>query len=660
MWVAVTIFITVILLAIIIFWNWFFPNISDNDFSNQKFYEPNLPLRAKNVWNFEIPVYNDWQDEVYDYGIETGRIFDIYEIKNEKSYISKDYKNFIPLKFTALLQNQDKLYEFKFNNFRKIVFYKAKDNSKNFYLKDEDFAAIWESEVKFVKAAGASGDFVTVFSDTNKNEPYFVRKDSLQDNDNFPNEIGYKTSEETDVGPILCAWNWSYNNIKNKIKEIKDAGFGGVQVSPVQACELFDKNPTMLENWWKLYQPLNFSLDNHVAGQEHILGTKNEFKEMCEIAKKNDVKVVVDVVLNHMANNSDYFNSDKYTRVEKIYSRSPKIDPLLLNNENFWKPSLGEIDNYENISRYNFVNFSMGMPKLNISNKTLQKYIILFLKDLMDCGANGFRFDAAGHIELPQDTGFESDFWPNVLGELIKKNPNVFLYGEVFCNVKDYKRYMNTTMSGSCQSIKKAVEQKDISLIFEEENVATNIYGEKIYDPKKTVTWVESHDMFKEEKTNNNFEVNFSEKEDINLGWGLITCRKGTVPLFFARPDKFTADKSEKHVLSLMGDATNKKSSLWQNSIVKALNQFHKFFKKENEYIHVYDSIFVVERGDWENNMCKGVCITNLKNNKERLEINNLHLKIGDYKNLVTGEKVKINKSFSIEIPAKSVVVLIC
>ena len=39
----------------------------------------------------------------------------------------------------------------------------------------------------------------------------------------------------------------------------------------------------------------------------------------------------------------------------------------------------------------------------------LQDIIIDFLNDVIECGADGLRFDAAKHIELPEDPG-GSDF----------------------------------------------------------------------------------------------------------------------------------------------------------------------------------------------------------------------------------------------------------
>ena len=45
-----------------------------------------------------------------------------------------------------------------------------------------------------------------------------------------------------------------------------------------------------------------------------------------------------------------------------------------------------------------------GLPDLNTGSTKVQNYVIGFLKECIDAGADGFRFDAAKHIEVPTDT----------------------------------------------------------------------------------------------------------------------------------------------------------------------------------------------------------------------------------------------------------------
>ena len=55
--------------------------------------------------------------------------------------------------------------------------------------------------------------------------------------------------------------------------------------------------------WWVYYQPANFTIDD--TGNS-ALGTKTEFAEMCEEAHKYGIHIIVDVVANHLGNQSAY------------------------------------------------------------------------------------------------------------------------------------------------------------------------------------------------------------------------------------------------------------------------------------------------------------------------------------------------------------------
>ena len=96
-------------------------------------------------------------------------------------------------------------------------------------------------------------------------------------------------NEET----ILHVWNWSFKTIKENIKEIVNAGYTWIQISPVQGTK--DKS-LVVKDWWMLYQPINFKIGNFQ------LGSREEFIGMCAEAHRYGLKVMVDVILNHMAN----------------------------------------------------------------------------------------------------------------------------------------------------------------------------------------------------------------------------------------------------------------------------------------------------------------------------------------------------------------------
>ena len=87
---------------------------------------------------------------------------------------------------------------------------------------------------------------------------------------------------------MLHAYMWRFNDIKNTLPQIAEAGYKSIQVSPVQGTKGTGQ-------WWLLYQPTNFAIGNAQ------LGSYEEFKALCTEANKYGIKIIVDAVLNHVA-----------------------------------------------------------------------------------------------------------------------------------------------------------------------------------------------------------------------------------------------------------------------------------------------------------------------------------------------------------------------
>lgn len=257
----------------------------------------------------------------------------------------------------------------------------------------------------------------------------------------------YGLADNVQDGQILQCWNWSYNGIKNNMKKIAEQGFTAVQTSPIQTTKESTKGKTMNGSWWVFYQPSNFTIE---TSSQNALGTKTEFKAMCDEAHKYGVKVIVDAVLNHMANTSG--NDLSGTIPSDIRNDSSCWHDI---SKNSWYAS-----------RYDITQYCMdGLPDLNTSNSKVQNYAISFLKECIDAGADGFRFDGAKHIETPVDSGCASQFWPNVLNattSYAKSSRGItpYYYGEVLDKttgdndggsgssvVGSYTSYMSITMS---------------------------------------------------------------------------------------------------------------------------------------------------------------------------------------------------------------------
>ncbi len=125
---------------------------------------------------------------------------------------------------------------------------------------------------------------------------------SAQTDDSDSVAASYGLMKTPQEGVILHAWQWSFNNIKANMKKIAEAGYTSVQTSVIQQAKESTKGKTN-SMWWVYYQPANFTIDD--TGNS-ALGTKTEFAEMCEEAHKYGIHIIVDVVANHLGNQSAY------------------------------------------------------------------------------------------------------------------------------------------------------------------------------------------------------------------------------------------------------------------------------------------------------------------------------------------------------------------
>jgi alpha-amylase len=439
----------------------------------------------------------------------------------------------------------------------------------------------------------------------------------LKNDFKFSEIDNYKLAEKCEDGVIFHAWNWSFNSIKNNMEELAQSGFTSVQVSPIQPNKI--EGTANNCDWWKLYQPIDFSIGN-------VLGSASDFKEMCDVAKKFGIKIIVDVVANHLANNTGKGNHAKWDRYNKIPS-------FLKDNDNFWHNESNGGFNYNNNDRTSMTQGAIGMPGLNTANKELQNYIIGFINKAQDLGADGFRFDAAKHIELPTDQ-VASDFWPSITNGIKSKDSDAFIYGEILnecaTDIKNYTKYMKVTDNQYGWNVLDSVLHCNAGL-------AQNYYKQDC--PNNFITWVESHDTYAGDYGRKSDVVS---EEDIRLGWCIISARAESVPLFYNRPINGLNGK--------LGDTGN---NAWKHKTIAAINKFHNHFAGQNEYIRIlnYNTVFEIERGD------SGVVIANLSYNNTTINTET-NLKDGEYTDRVSGKKVIVKNGYlTAELSGKSVII---
>ena len=370
---------------------------------------------------------------------------------------------------------------------------------------------------------------------------------------------------------VLHCFNWSYNAIKRNLSAIKEAGYTAVQTSPVHSPKDYNFAWTnQSDQWWKLYQPI----DINVADGDTWLGKKSDLKALCDEAEKLGIKVICDVVFNHMANTSDSGGN-------KMSNINAQVSSTLRNNSAYWH--INSIWANNDNDRYNMTMGSIGMPDLNTNSSYIQNRCRDVLIELIELGVDGFRFDAAKHIETPTDTDNSSQFWPTVINgsQASTENP-IYYYGELLNGIATstsaYTKYMSVTDNYSSDLTLASVKNNNASAL-------SNPSYSKGASPDKSVLWVESHDTYMGSSGSAGISNTSSVSDDeITKAWAIVGSRANATSLFFARPSK------------TMGSASTDLS--WKSSAVAEVNKFKNYFNGQGEYLSSSGNVAYNERGN--------------------------------------------------------------
>ena len=398
-------------------------------------------------------------------------------------------------------------------------------------------------------------------------------------------------TENIKDGVILHAWSWSFNTIKESMADIAAAGYSTIQTSPANAVDDGGGGMQLMGNgkWYYQYQPTNWTIGNYQVG------TEEEFKAMCEEADKYGIKIIVDVVPNHTA-------ADK-SKVEQSF-----IDAVGGADKLYHKNAVNDIKSYSD--RLQCTSHSLtGLHDVNTENPKFQDYFIKYINQLIDDGADGFRYDTAKHIALPddpqEDPSLPNNFWDRVTTEITNAD-NIFNYGEVLQGdnerIEAYiEKIGRTTASSYGAALRGAVNRG----MLKADTLSDFMAG----GSKNVVTWVESHDNY------TGGESLKMTDENLILGWAVIAANGEGTPLFYDRPYGSSPD-NQWGTMNRIGAAG---SDLYKNKTVTALNHFRNSMTGEpTEMINAGDDtgILLISRGQ------KGAVIVNAAEEDKDIDIN--------------------------------------
>lgn len=416
-------------------------------------------------------------------------------------------------------------------------------------------------------------------------------------------------------GVMLHAFNWSYNTIKENLPAIAAAGYTTVQTSPVQQPKDYSTSGDVTGQWWKLYQPISF----HIAEQSW-LGTKDDLKSLCDEADKYGIKIICDIVSNHIANADE-------TRPDTVSNQVKKYEP------DFYKKRRTYTRTYKGNASDSSVQAVVqghvsNCPDLVTNDTAVQTYIINLLKECIDCGVDGFRFDAAKHIETEDDGEYASDYWKNITTSASsyytqKTGDDLYIYGEILNNCgadrsySSYTKYINVTDNRTGDAVLYNVTKGKAS-------TATNAKYKSGVAASNAVLWAESHDTYEGSSGSSGFS-NTADVSDENVvkAWAIVASRKDSTALFFARPGT-----------ALMGGVST--DTTYKSTAVSEINKFHNLFVGQSEKLGSSGDIAYVARGT------SGIVLSNCKGTNASVSISGTGLADGKYTDTVSGAEFTV------------------
>lgn len=319
--------------------------------------------------------------------------------------------------------------KYKFHEMIKLkqIFKKFSDDQYDYYidrikLTDYRFAYIFrittlDGEVFYFSESGVTEDYdITKGFYDFFQVPYINPIDIVKKNNSICNRVLYQifvdrfNKSNGNTNPRINI-NWgdkvtgktiaggNLKGISEKIDYLKDLGINAIYLTPIFESDSNHKYD--IKDYYSISKDFGENID---------------LKELITKLHNSDMLLVLDGVFNHISIDNEIFQD-----VIKNNKNSKYYDWFVIKGD---KLDLGK-SNYEKFAD------EIKMPKLNLNNIEVQKYIIdVGRYYVRNFNIDGFRLDVSD--EIPHR------FWIKFKEAMLEENPNFFLIGENWHNADKY------------------------------------------------------------------------------------------------------------------------------------------------------------------------------------------------------------------------------
>lgn len=159
-------------------------------------------------------------------------------------------------------------------------------------------------------------------------------------------------------------------------------------------------------------------------------GTQEDLDELIALCHARDVKLILDLPINHTARSNEWFSL--FTRAHvKEDTASPYYDWYSYYKQGEKAPAGRTFSALSGTNIYYECNFDGGMPELNFDSPAVREEMLKIARYYLDRGIDGFRFDAAKYAYFG-DHNSSVEFWKEYLDTLRTEYPGMYTVAEVW------------------------------------------------------------------------------------------------------------------------------------------------------------------------------------------------------------------------------------
>lgn len=329
--------------------------------------------------------------------------------------------------------------------------------------------------------------------------------------------------------------------VDEKLSYIADMGFNGIWLMPIMESPTYHKYDV---------------IDYKKIDPEY--GSLEDMKKLIENAHNNDIRVIIDLAINHSSSQNAWFKEacdylkklpkDKNISMDEIIAGCPYVDYYHFTKE----PLSSAYYQVDGTDFYYEGEFWSEMPDLNLSSdelyKELEDIASFWIKDV---GVDGFRMDAVTHFE-ENDTAYNIDILNRFYSYCKSLNPNFYMVSEAWTSESSIADYYGSKTDSFFNFDLAGAEGKLIKCASGRGNMPTLINAMKNYEEEFGLNhseyidapFITNHDMTRV------YNALMGDEAAIKYAGGLLMSMSGSPFVYYGEEiglmSKGTADENKR------------------------------------------------------------------------------------------------------------------